>query len=225
MKKLVIQSGCLKGKNVPAIEIDDKSNFTPALLKKSVFSIIASVTQENKNTDNIQIIPEEVVGRPPRQKPLLMVFIDFFGGSGQMGFEAASVGFEMIHILEIDNRRFKIIKEFTESIHRKISSKIYLHRKDAFRFFTEIPPDTLIVGFIDPPYSFWDDTTNPKSQDESQEDKHLKIKAMIESLIHKFSKKGKLLLIVQSPASKLKNFASRKIGNQFLLTYKSWLEE
>ena len=74
---LSIQSGIYKGRKVlvPSA-IKGNSNFTSALLKKSVFSILDSLDLQG----DISLSES--------------LFIDLFAGSGQMGLEAVSRGFE-----------------------------------------------------------------------------------------------------------------------------------
>ncbi|EMP05053.1 hypothetical protein LEP1GSC124_1091 [Leptospira interrogans serovar Pyrogenes str. 200701872] len=70
MKILKVQTGKFKGKSIetpPAIA--GNTNFTPAILKKSVFDIIGSLVLKGR------LIEEE------------SAFVDFFAGSGQMGLE------------------------------------------------------------------------------------------------------------------------------------------
>ncbi len=134
---LSIQSGIYKGRKVlvPS-SIKGNSNFTSALLKKSVFSILDSLELQEKIS-----LSESL-------------FIDLFAGSGQMGLEAVSRGFKNTVFFELDKNRFRSLKEFLPTIRKDF---ILLHR-DSFRYYDsfESSETNSIVFYIDPPYSFWE---------------------------------------------------------------------
>ncbi|EMJ93531.1 RsmD family RNA methyltransferase [Leptospira alstonii] len=136
MKILKVQTGKLKGKSIetpPAVA--GNTNFTPAILKKSVFDIIGSLVLKGR------LIPEE------------SAFVDFFAGSGQMGLEAVSRGFAKVVLYELAwERSDSLRKLFT-----KIGDNCEIFRKDVFRFYDKLDlPEKSKVYFLDPPYSFWD---------------------------------------------------------------------
>lgn len=138
MKKIKIQSGNLKGKTLPASPSKShKENFTPALLKKTVFSII-----ENLNLRGIFEKDHST-------------FIDLFAGSGQMGFEAISRGYSKSILFEIDPKRFSIL---AQGIAKEMSEKILLLKRDSFRYFKndQESSEGFYIFFGDPPYSFWE---------------------------------------------------------------------
>ncbi len=138
MKKLKIQSGNLKGKSVPTTATAGyKENFTPALLKKTVFSLI----------ENFQL-----KGQIQKSNS---VFVDLFAGSGQMGFEAISRDFAKSILFEIDPKRFSLL---AEGIAKNLSDRIALYKRDSFRFFknADFSNEEFFVFFGDPPYSFWE---------------------------------------------------------------------
>ena len=97
---LSIQSGIYKGRKVlvPSA-IKGNSNFTSALLKKSVFSILDSLDLQG----DISLSES--------------LFIDLFAGSGQMGLEAVSRGFKNTVFFELDKNRFRSLKEFPRLLH------------------------------------------------------------------------------------------------------------
>ncbi len=134
---LSIQSGIYKGKKVlvPS-SVKGNSNFTSALLKKSVFSILDSFDLQEKIS-----LSESL-------------FIDLFAGSGQMGLEAVSRGFKNIVFFELDKNRFRSLKEFLPTIRKDF---ILLHR-DSFRYYDAFEKEEKdsLVFYIDPPYSFWE---------------------------------------------------------------------
>ena len=138
MKKLKVQSGILKGKNIPAaITTTAKENFTPALLKKAVFSLL----------ENFQL-----KGNIEKSDS---VFADLFAGSGQMAFEAISRGFSRSVLFEIDPRRFSTL---ADGIARNMNYKIALFKRDSFRYYKNAisPEEKSVIFFGDPPYSFWE---------------------------------------------------------------------
>ncbi|MBK8395029.1 MAG: RsmD family RNA methyltransferase [Leptospiraceae bacterium] len=137
---LSVQSGIYKGRKIPVPPtIKGNSNFTSALLKKSIFSILDSLNLQG------QISVED------------SIFVDLFAGSGQVGLEAVSRGFKNTVFFELDKNRFRGLKDFLPSIRKDF---ILLHR-DCFRYYDsfEISEAKAIVFYIDPPYSFWEKNT------------------------------------------------------------------
>ncbi|RHX80795.1 RsmD family RNA methyltransferase [Leptospira yasudae] len=140
MKVLKVQTGKLKGKSIetpPAVA--GNTNFTPAILKKSVFDIIGSLVLKGR------LIPEE------------SAFIDFFAGSGQMGLEAVSRGFAKVVLYELAWERSDSLRK----LFAKLGDNCFIYRKDVFRFYDKLEiPETSRVFFLDPPYSFWEKKTD-----------------------------------------------------------------
>ncbi|MBE7412790.1 MAG: RsmD family RNA methyltransferase [Leptospiraceae bacterium] len=138
MKTLRVQSGDYKGRIIPAITTNqNKENFTPSLLKKTIFSIIEDL---------------HLKGNLEKAKT---TFVDLFAGSGQMGIEAISRGFLKSVLFEIDQKRFTA---FTRGIGLDYKEKVVLFRRDSFRYYKSALNDSeeFMVFFADPPYSFWD---------------------------------------------------------------------
>lgn len=134
--KLLIQSGIYRGRYIYAPSaVNGNENFSPSLLKKSVFSIIDSYFLQGK------MVPSQ------------SVFVDLFAGSGQMGIEAASREFGKVFMFELAKERFQHLLETVSDF----DSDIQLFHKDSFRFYNkmDIPADHSIVYFLDFPYSFW----------------------------------------------------------------------
>lgn len=134
---LSIQSGIYKGRKIPVpTAIKGNSNFTSALLKKSIFSILDSFHLQG------QISIED------------SLFVDLFAGSGQVGLEAVSRGFKNTIFFELDKNRFRGLKEFLPAIRKDF---VLLHR-DSFRYYDAFDFSSVssIVFYIDPPYSFWE---------------------------------------------------------------------
>lgn len=136
MKLLRVQTGKLKGKSIetpPAIA--GNMNFTPAVVKKSVFDVLGSLVLKGR------LIPED------------SAFIDFFAGSGQMALEALSRGFARIVLYELAWERSDSLRKLFD----KIGGTREIFRKDVFRFYDKLDiPEKSRVYFLDPPYSFWD---------------------------------------------------------------------
>ncbi|PJZ57764.1 RsmD family RNA methyltransferase [Leptospira barantonii] len=136
MKLLKVQTGKLKGKSIetpPAVA--GNTNFTPAVLKKSVFDIIGSLVLKGR------LATEE------------SAFIDFFAGSGQMGLEAVSRGFGRVVLYELAWERSDSLRK----LFSKFGDNTTIYRKDVFRFYDKLDiPEKSKVYFLDPPYSFWD---------------------------------------------------------------------
>ncbi|TGK04883.1 DNA methyltransferase [Leptospira semungkisensis] len=138
-KGLRIQTGELKGRVIPSpVTPEGKSNFTPAIIKKSLFDILESLQLQGRL--NIQD----------------SAFIDLFAGSGQMGIESLSRGFARAVFLELAWDRFESLKGVLE----KLGKPHLVMRKDALRFHSGLNiPETSKVYFMDPPYSFWEKKT------------------------------------------------------------------
>lgn len=134
---LRIQTGKWKGKSIPIPDpVKGNSNFTPSILKKSIFSILDGLRE--KGEINYQ----------------QTAFVDLFAGSGQMGMEALSLGFGKVLFYEMATERFgglvELLKPYRETA--------LLFKKDSFRQHSNFPKlDEIqqLVYFLDPPYMFW----------------------------------------------------------------------
>ncbi|EMF99599.1 hypothetical protein LEP1GSC123_2854 [Leptospira borgpetersenii str. 200701203] len=136
MKALKVQAGKLKGKSIETpIAVAGNTNFTPAILKKSVFDIVGSLVLKGR------LILEK------------SVFVDFFAGSGQMALEAMSRGFARVVLYELAWERSDNLRK----LFAKFSDNYEVSRKDVFRFYNKLDiPEKSKIYFLDPPYSFWD---------------------------------------------------------------------
>jgi len=138
MKELRIQRGKWKGKKLSAPEpISGHANFTSSLVKKATFSIL-----ENR-LKQLESSWEDVV------------WVDFFGGSGQLTIEAVGLGVKKAYCFELDQERFgKLLKIF------KDLSQVRLFRKDATRYSGTFAIDNedLCFIYLDPPYTYWTET-------------------------------------------------------------------
>lgn len=138
-KSLRIQTGELKGRAIPSVVTGEgKSNFTPGIVKKSLFDMIESLQLQG------------------RLNLAESVFVDLYAGSGQIGIEALSRGFARAIFLELAWDRYEALKPILE----RLGKPYQLFRKDAFRFHKGFDvPETNKVYFLDPPYSFWEKKT------------------------------------------------------------------
>ncbi|WP_078130092.1 RsmD family RNA methyltransferase [Leptospira alexanderi] len=136
MKALKVQAGKLKGKSIETpIAVAGNTNFTPAILKKSVFDIVGSLVLKGR------LILEE------------SAFVDFFAGSGQMALEAMSRGFARVVLYELAWERSDSLRK----LFAKFGDNYEINRKDVFRFYNKLDiPEKSKIYFLDPPYSFWD---------------------------------------------------------------------
>ncbi len=124
-----IQQGKFKGRRIPAPpRIKGALHVTPGLVKEAAFQLI-----ENR-------VPEGA-------------FIDLCAGSGQMGFEALSRGYDPVHFCEVEEERFRVLVEEV----RKHGYEVELHRRDFRRSAGLILAQPVIVAYLDLPYSFWTD--------------------------------------------------------------------
>lgn len=181
MKALSIQAGSLKGRKIPLPRsIHGHLHFTPSKLKEAVFSILESLvlkgTLQKKDS----------------------VFVDLFGGSGQMGLESYSRGFENVIIVEIEKLRFQGLLEFSN----RLGLPVVLHNKDSFRFIKNFHTDkNFTIFFVDPPYSFW----------ENQFSK-------LEELLSICKIKSSVLIVQTPPNVHLEGLEPREIAKNLLWT-------
>ncbi|MBP9022937.1 MAG: RsmD family RNA methyltransferase, partial [Spirochaetes bacterium] len=122
-----IISGKLKGRLVNFSNAKfQNAEITPQMIKEAFFSIIAMEKNET--------------------------FLDLFSCSGQIAFEAWSRGFNIVHAVELDHKRFLRLKQ--NMISMNISEGILVHNIDAERFLDKCSSDKLIfdIIYIDPPY-------------------------------------------------------------------------
>lgn len=77
------------------------------------------------------------------------VFLDLFGGTGQIGIEAFSQGASKVVIVELDDDNFNTIKKNINKI--KIDNEISLYHSDSIEFLDNSKTRFDIV-FLDPPY-------------------------------------------------------------------------
>lgn len=134
---LRIQTGKFKNQKISIpVSIKGNSNFTSSILKKSIFSILESISLNG-------MIEKEN-----------STFIDLFSASGQIGIESASIGFKRIIFFELDSNRFKDLKQNIN----QFNFLNELYHKDSFRFHSkfEKKESESLVFFIDPPYIFWE---------------------------------------------------------------------
>ncbi|NMG73608.1 16S rRNA (guanine(966)-N(2))-methyltransferase RsmD [Aromatoleum diolicum] len=75
--------------------------------------------------------------------------LDLFGGSGILGFEAASRGAARVVIVESDARAYGALKQAAMTLH---ASQVEMIRGDAVKF-AQTTSDRFDVVFLDPPYN------------------------------------------------------------------------
>ncbi len=134
---LKVQAGSLKGIKIPfPVSVKGNSNFTSAIVKKSIFSMLDSLEMNSRLSKSESI------------------FIDLFSGSAQIGIEAASQGFKKILFYEIDSNRYRDLKKFLVTM--KFEYQAF--HKDSFRFHSSFEKEGFdsLVYFIDPPFSFFE---------------------------------------------------------------------
>lgn len=110
---------------------------TLGLVKEAVFQILAGRLQSGADDDFSRSA---------------CAFFDVCAGSGQMGFEALSRGFDPVHLTEVDSGRLRhLIAEAKRGAYA-----LEVHRRDFRRAAPLILQQQRSVVFVDPPYSFWD---------------------------------------------------------------------
>ena len=131
------------------------------------------------------------------------LFVDLFAGSGQIGLEAISRGFQKCIMYEVSKERFSHLannlSEYNESI--------TLYNKDAFRLSLSNQTEAFetVVYFLDPPYSFW-------------ESKEHEIYNLVENIFE--AGLNQKIVIIQSPRKvEWKDFQIKSYGNTHLLIH------
>ena len=114
-----------------------------------------SIPFSNKKYGNADITQQKVKGAlfsKLRESLNGSSFLDLYGGSGQIGFEALSRGADPVIINEKDRARFHFIRSFASEL--PASSGLRLFNRDALSLLEELS-GSLVVDyiFIDPPYS------------------------------------------------------------------------
>jgi len=146
---LSVIRGKYKNKKIAVPEkIHGHNNVTPQKIKESVFQII----ENHFHTAN----PEENKA----------VFVDLFSGSGQMGIEAVSRGFNHVFFFDISKERIRKTSQWIRQNAVSETQKCTCEVKDGVREFYKILTDTSCVSdylrqnpeakelviFSDPPY-------------------------------------------------------------------------
>ncbi len=116
-------SGSLRGLKLESLK-DDSLRPTKDRIKKSIFDILRF----------------QIKGK---------VFLDLFGGTGQIGIEAFSQGFEKVIIVEKNKKNVSIINKNLKKI--KIPHSIKVFNLDAVEFLNNFSSKADII-FLDPPY-------------------------------------------------------------------------
>lgn len=135
MKTVRIQTGKFKGKSWNVDFPDDETNFTPAIMKKSIFSRIDS-------------------GLKKYETPYSEAdFVEGFAGSGQMSMEALGLGMNTVSLFEMDTKRHSYLL----NLFQNYLNTVKIYKKDFFRFYKKhiIPGNRYGIIFLDPPYPFW----------------------------------------------------------------------
>lgn len=115
-------------------DVKGNTNVTPALIKEAVFQLL-----------------DGRIGQDPSR----WSFYDLCAGSGQMSFEALSIGYGEIHMVEVDPKRTRFLLNEIKSN----SYKILYHNRDFRRMAGLIEAPAVL--YLDPPYSFWEEGECP----------------------------------------------------------------
>ncbi len=191
---LRIHSGKFRGKKLKfPPDAKGKSHFTPALIKEALFPLAMNEPWKEGLEDR--------------------TFFDLCAGSGQMAWEACSLGYGEVHLCEVDEKRIRFLIEEMEKNHFQAK----LHRRDFRRMAPLIGEHREVVAFLDPPYSFWDREDGSSAIDRLLEQLLLHptlhsgpVLDQRASLSLRKWKLERLLLIIQGPASYVPRFDSEK---------------
>jgi 16S rRNA G966 N2-methylase RsmD len=147
---LTVLKGKYKNKKIPVPKkIRGHNNVTPQKIKESVFQIIEN--QLDSNSD---------------EKWSDAIFVDLFGGSGQMGLEAISQGFNHAFFFDISKDRIQKLSQWMRQHIETDYKRCTLEVKDGVREFYKILTGSSrvnefleqnrhlkqVVIFADPPY-------------------------------------------------------------------------
>src|SRR5919197_4549615 len=76
--------------------------------------------------------------------------LDLFAGSGALGLEALSRGAKVAHFVDISPKSLATIRANARAL--DAGAAAIIHREDALRFASRLPPHAYDVVFADPPY-------------------------------------------------------------------------
>jgi 16S rRNA (guanine966-N2)-methyltransferase len=89
----------------------------------------------------MSIIGSEIVGAR---------VLDLFAGSGALGLEALSRGAAVAEFVDVSTRSLRALRENADLL--GAGERAIIHRGDAVRFVSKLPPHAFDVAFADPPY-------------------------------------------------------------------------
>lgn len=197
---LSILSGTFKNRKIPLPKkIHGHNNVTPQKIKESIFQIIENRINNVENS----------------------IFLDLYSGSGQMGIEAISRGFNHTFFWDISRERVQQIKNWIRQFGGNDISKCHAEFKDGTREFYKFLTDKSnvneylkenqeirqVVIFADPPYG-----ANNKNQ------------YIIDQLLNFYklnpvlNKTYKILLIIQTNKDDLFHSFHKKLENNYKLS-------
>ncbi len=129
-QSLKITRGSLKGKalKMPP-DVKGNAHITPGIIKEAIFQVID--------------------GKMPDCKAA--PFFDLCAGSGQMGFEAFSLGYPTVHLSEVNQGRLRFLAQEMA----RLELPLKLHKRDFRRMPSLMHGYPAVVAYLDPPYSFW----------------------------------------------------------------------
>lgn len=83
-------------------------------------------------------------------------FLDLYGGSGQIGFEALSRGAKQVVINDINNKAYKIINENRKIINDEINikDKLFIENLSDISLIEKYKNNYFDIIFLDPPYIY-----------------------------------------------------------------------
>jgi 16S rRNA (guanine966-N2)-methyltransferase len=77
--------------------------------------------------------------------------LDLFAGSGALGLEALSRGAQHVDFVEISKSSLDVLRQNVATLDAE--ERVTVHRADAMRFVSRLPPGSYDVALADPPYS------------------------------------------------------------------------
>ena len=143
-KGFKIHRGCMQGLHFAYPRITkNHSFFTPSILKEALFELLLNRIQRQE------------------QKPSDYAFFDLCAGSAQIGLEAASIGFQSIHLAEIASQRIVHIKKIRQEMLNSASlfatkaPLIQVYCRDYRKMLKPIRSYSHSVIYLDLPYPLW----------------------------------------------------------------------
>jgi 16S rRNA (guanine(966)-N(2))-methyltransferase RsmD len=83
-----------------------------------------------------------------------LICVDCFAGTGVLGLEALSRGAQQVHLLEKAATAYKTLEKNISSFKlEEVTGELILQKTDALIYLAKLPPQSIDIFFIDPPFA------------------------------------------------------------------------